>query len=366
MDLTNLANRPLKLKHNRVYRPFMGGKLLDEWQGVKNPQDAYKAEEWVASTVEARNTKLVPGEGLSLVELDSGYTEFLKEIIQSSPSDFLGERHELKYGNNTAVLVKVLDSCSRLLIQVHPDKEYARNMFSSDFGKTEAWHILGGRWINGQEPYVLLGFKPWITKEKWVELFKKQDIKRMEEALHKFYVKPGDVFFVEGGVPHAAGAGCFFMEIQEPTDYTMRTERINPMGLKLSDEQLHQGVGFDKMFDCFHYNGYTEEEIMEKWFIKPSMLRQEQGGKEIEIISPSYTPYFSMKRLEVDECITTSSEGTFSVAVVVSGKGKVIWNGGEMDIGQSDEYFLPASLDGLKWMSQDGKKLEIILCYPPG
>ena len=33
-------------------------------------------------------------------------------------------------------------------------------------------------------------------------------------------VKPGETYLVKGGVPHAIGAGCTLIEIQEPTDYT--------------------------------------------------------------------------------------------------------------------------------------------------
>ncbi len=87
------------------------------------------------------------------------------------------------------VLVKLLDSYSRLMIQVHPDDARAAKYFHSDKGKAESWHILGTRTIHGEEPYVYLGFKKGITKEKWRLLYEKQDVKGMEECLHKIPVK---------------------------------------------------------------------------------------------------------------------------------------------------------------------------------
>lgn len=51
------------------------------------------------------------------------------------------------------VLVKFLDSAERLPIQVHPDKEKAKILFHSGYGKTEAWYILDGRKIHGENPY---------------------------------------------------------------------------------------------------------------------------------------------------------------------------------------------------------------------
>ena len=44
----------------------------------------------------------------------------------------------------------------------------------------------------------------------------------MLDCLHKFEVNKGDTFLIEGGIPHAIGAGCFLVEVQEPTDYTIR------------------------------------------------------------------------------------------------------------------------------------------------
>jgi len=46
---------------------------------------------------------------------------------------------------------------------------------------------------------------------------------------------------IYGGVPHAIGSGCFLMEVQEPTDYTMRVEKMTPGGMTMSDELIHQG-----------------------------------------------------------------------------------------------------------------------------
>lgn len=76
-----------------------------------------------------------------------------------------------------------------------------------------------------REAYVYLGFKEGITKEKWRDLFEKQDVRGMEESLHKILVHPGDTFFIPGGVPHAMGSGVYFAEVQQPTDITLRTER---------------------------------------------------------------------------------------------------------------------------------------------
>ena len=277
-----------KVMKNRVWRPFVGGKLLDEFQGAATGVDGHYPEEWVCSTVSAKD-----GTGLS--RLEDGRT--LKEVI----------------GRDLDVLVKVLDSCTRLMIQVHPDRERAMRYFNSPFGKTEAWYILDTRKVNGEDPYVLLGFQEGITREKWMELYEKQDVEGMIKAMHKIPVKKGDTFFIPGGVPHAMGTGVFFAEIQEPTDITFRTERISPDGKTLPEEDLHQGVGFDAMFSCFDYDGRSLEDTLKKFRLAP--------GEDGRIITEEQTPFFSMQLVEVEDRAEIQVED-YAIAVVLDGEDK--------------------------------------------
>lgn len=365
MDFKSLRSRPLKLKYARIRRNYSGGLLLEEWQNNPDAADGNWPEEWVASTVEARDTNSAVNEGLSLVDSGENSGLFLRDVIKSDPAGFLGEDHAKKYHTDTAVLVKIIDSCRRLFLQVHPDRDFAKTVFNSDFGKTEAWYILGGRSVEGREPYILLGFKKGITKEVWTQLFKKQDVEGMINALHRFPIKPGDIFFIESGMPHALGAGCFLLEVQEPTDLTFRVERTTPEGKMLPDSFCHQGAGFEKMLDCFHYDTYTREEILSKWHLKPTILETQEGGVRTSLISSEYSPYFSMEKLEVTETFRSKEESALRVAVVLSGQGKLLWDNHEMAIKQADELFLPAGLKDILWQSENKSKLEVVICHPP-
>lgn len=361
----NLSVGPLKLKPNRVTRPFKGGMLLDRWQQKDNPQDGFAPEDWVASTVQAQNENTDLLEGLSEVDGPNLERELLRNLIDSHPVELLGASHVRKYGKNMALLVKILDSYTRLLLQVHPDRDYAKAVFGSEFGKTEAWYILGGRKVNGQDPYVLLGFKPGMTREKWSELFLRQDIQGMCDSLHRFPVQTGDVFLVESGVPHAIGSGCFLLEIQEPTDFTMRVERKSPEGRILSDYQCHQGAGFARMLECFHYDSYTREKVLAKYYRKPHIIERNAGGIQRSLVSAEDTPLFSMDEVEVNNAYTCSSNSGFSVVVVASGSGTLTWAQGTLELGQGDELFLPASLGEVVWESHAAEDLKLIRCFPP-
>ena len=303
--------KPMKLSGERAWRTYIGGSLIDGLHGRKEALDTNFPEEWIMSTVRARNTgreDIV--EGLSMVAGEPDIS--LADVIEKYPVEMLGETHMKQCGKTLGVLVKIIDSAERLTVQVHPTKEKARMLFDSAYGKTECWHILGGREINGEKPCIYLGFKEGITREYWKHLFDTQNIEKMLDCLHKFEVKAGDTFLVEGGIPHAIGAGCLLVEVQEPTDYTSRVERTTPSGLAVSDFMCHQGIGFEKMFDCFTYQGFTEQEVLDKWYIKQ---------EERKIIGYDSTELFKLAMVNIQSEEVFESGGVFSGIYILEGNG---------------------------------------------
>lgn len=364
-----LEKQPIQLQPNRVWRTYNGGRLLDVWQGKEDARDTSCPEEWVASTVRATNPgrEHLNDEGLShLAGATADVQVSLEEIIAQDPTSFLGVRHVDKFGSSPAVLVKVLDAGERLTIQVHPDKQVAQDKFRSEFGKTEAWYVIGGRTVDGEAPYVLLGFKSGMTKEKWKALFDQQDIEGMINALHKLPINQGDVYLIAGGTPHAIGQGCLLIEIQEPTDFTLRTERVTPNGRVIGDHACHQGIGFEAMFDCFHYDGYTVDELKSRFKLDPTVLHQSEEARLESLVSEKDTDTFRMNELSVYRTFHDHhAEGVFSVVIIVEGKGTLTWANGEMNVQQGVTLFLPAMLESFTWTRVGDKPLRVVRCFPP-
>ncbi len=359
-DLKQCAYLPLKQQSNRVWRTYGGGALIDKWK--KNPEsDGNKPEQWIMSTVTARGKGRPEDEGLSLLETPIGVIS-LKELVESDKELYLGKALAAKFGT-TGVLIKMLDSSERLTIQVHPDKEYAKNVLNSVFGKTESWYVLNKREIGGEPSVVYMGFKEGLTKEVWKQYFESQDIEGMLSCLHKIEVNPGDAFMIYGGVPHAIGSGCFLLEIQEPTDYTMRVEKITPAGLKISDELIHQGVGEETMLTCFHYDTYSYEEALDAWKVKPQVIDSSDAFELRSIFNETHTDCFGLNELDLNGEYELEGNGSFYVAVIYSGKGKILCNGNEYDYSQGDEIFFSAAIDSVVFKSYIQSK--ILLCYPP-
>jgi len=355
--------KPIKMLENRVWRIYLGGMLLDELRGKKG-SDGYFPEDWLASVVQANNPpheNQPDREGLSKVITSDSKTAYLKDLIDQNPEGFLGEEHIKNFGVNFGVLTKFLDSAERLPIQVHPDKTAARQLFNSDYGKTEAWYILGGRKINGEEPYILLGFKENVEPDHLRELFDKQDLKGMEALMHKVPVKNGEVYIIMGGTPHAIGPGCFLLEIQEPTDYTISLEKCNTLGEKLPDFLCHQGVGFEKMFDCFNYINYTSDGLLDAFKLTPVQIDANDSYIYTQIISYDCTPCFSLNRLEVMKNYTHQCLGKPSALAVVNGAGSIAG----IKVTCGDCLFIPAMAEAFNIVSEGPETMTILECLPP-
>lgn len=363
-----LSKIPFKLNSTRVWRTYTGGKLLEQWIGQGEGKDGEYPEEWIASLTSAAygagGATSNGRDGLSLVQDYAGLT--LKELIDRNPEAYLGADHVSRFGSNAGLLTKVLDSAERLTIQVHPDQDMAQKLFQSRFGKTEAWYILNCREIEGERPYVLLGFKEGVTREAWRRMFDEQDIAAQIHSLHRFDVEPGQVFLIEGGMPHAIGPGCLLIEIQEPTDLTLRTEKVSPKGREIPDHLCHLGLGFDRMFECFDYQTRSKEDMAKKYRLQPAVLSESDAAREKVLIDYEHTKCFRMTETKVYSETDLPMSPVFSVVVVAEGEGIFRCHDEALTIRQGEQIFLPASIERAVQCTSTGETpLTLIRCFPP-
>ena len=353
-----IPKKPILLKSSRAWRTYLGGKLIDELHGVQNPVDSNFPEEWLLSVVSARNVgreNIV--EGLNVMEDGRSF----RDLLESDPSGYLGAEHAAQYGATPGVLVKLLDSGERLTVQVHPSKQQAKELFDSEFGKTECWHILSCRTDSCEPACIYLGFREGITREHWKDCFDRQDISAMLECLHKVPVSPGETYLICGGVPHAIGAGCLLVEIQEPTDYTIRTERVTPSGLQVADAMCHQGLGFEKMFDCFDYQGFSLQETLQRWQIQATTLFENESYRQTELVGYQDTPMFCIRSLQVQTQCTVERVKKFSGLYVLEGQGTVAGTA----LRKGDQFFVPAGCDSFIIQNTGDQPLRILRLYGP-
>lgn len=352
------ASEPLFFETNRVWRCYTGGALLDAFLG-HTPADTYFPEDWLAScivTVNGEHTQ-GPEEGLSRLRGDGGVPgPLLRDLVASDPQAYLGDAAEM------SLLCKYLDSAVRLPIQCHPDKEFARRHYASEHGKSESWLILGTRTIGGEQPYLLMGFKPGINEADFARVVFDQDIPAMEAMLHRVPVQPGEAYFIPGRFPHAIGPGVFLLEVQEPSDWVIQPERYCA-GTQLTDADMWGPLDPQTALSCFRYDGESMEQVRARLQKRPAPAQTTEGGSLSRLIGPETTTCFGVDRLEVTGGFALEHPAPYYLVVVTSGAGEVGWDGGEARVGQGDVFFVPHGLRRLQFRATDGP-LEAYVCLP--
>jgi mannose-6-phosphate isomerase len=352
----------LMLPPNRVWRTYLGGKTLDVLENRENPADGHYPEDWIASTTRANNRGRTnqKDEGLSTIQM-GGQDIYLKDLFSEFPLETVGTRHAQKYGPNSQFLLKLLDSSIRLHIQCHPTAEFAKKHLNSLSGKTEAYVILGTR-NEVEKPYVYLGFQHLPPKEELTDAIVRQDIDRILSCFEKVDVRPGDVFIVPGGVPHAIGEGVFMVEIMEPTDFAVRIE-FERGGYVLPEEARFMGKGIDFGLSMFHFEKMSVEEIRQKHFLQPRMIRQyNEFSTEYSLIDEQATHCFRVNKI----CLAGSlekKEDSFYIGIVTRGTGTISSHDLAYDIRTGYKFFVPFETDHVRLESQHG--MEILVALPP-
>ncbi len=351
----------IELQANRVWRTYTGGRNLELLAGSEHASDSHFPEDWIASLTRAVNPgrEHLTEEGLSTLSYE-GETILLKSLMEMYPEEIQGKRHYSQFGFAPSFLLKLLDSAIRLHIQCHPTAAFAKRFLNSDFGKTEAYYILGTR-DDVELPFIYLGFQHPPSREKLKEAIETQDIAFLEACFEKVPVKKGDAFYVPAGLPHAKGEGVFMIEIMEPSDHVIRIE-FEKAGYVLPGKARFMDRGIDFGLDVFDFNSYPIETVQADFFIKERLHNDIGSAREYTLFDESITSCFRMNKLVVDGEYNLENEG-FYIMIVSDGSGQIQSGSQTFRVRFGDKYFIPASTDKLHISSES--PLEVILAMPP-
>lgn len=128
------------------------------------------------------------------------------------------------------LLMKILDACDDLSIQVHPPASRAAELGGDP--KTEMWFIAHAD--PGAKIYA--GLKNGVTRTQFDAALQNGTL---ADVVHVIHPRTGDCLFIPSGRIHAIGAGLLIYEIQQNSDTTYRVFDWNRVGLDGKPRQLH-------------------------------------------------------------------------------------------------------------------------------
>ena len=256
----------------------------------------------------------------------------LNELVSELKGQLVGEENYQRFGDEFPLLVKFIDACQDLSIQVHPNDEVAQR-HGKPHGKTEMWYCMGqGRGdkkIRRQGdkkviPLLYNGLKQRLTPEKYKAMV---DNDTITDALASYEAHEGEVFYIPAGRIHAIGAGCFVLEIQQTSDVTYRIYDYKRKDKNGNYRELHTQLASESIDYTVHDN----------YCIDYTPVKNESTL----LIS---TPYFTTALYDLTEPMTLdySDLDSFVILIAVKGEGSVTADGVEASFRMGDTLLLPA------------------------
>lgn len=214
-------NQPLLFIPLYQTRVWGGRNLENQFGRVLPDTDQPYGESWeVSDRPEAQSViRDGPAKGLTLHDL----------WIQHRDAVF---GHDLKShpGGRYPLLMKILDACDDLSIQVHPPASVAGELKGEP--KTEMWFITQAR----PSARLYAGLKAGVDREQFEAALKSGAV---ADCMHYIEPQAGDCLFLPSGRVHAIGAGLVIFEIQQNSDTTYRVFDWNRRGLDGKPRALH-------------------------------------------------------------------------------------------------------------------------------
>lgn len=353
----------LALPPNRVRRNYRGGATLDALAGAAITGDGPRPEDWIASTTRAVNPGLPPepNEGVSRVAVPGDGQVLLTDLFAADPDYYFGASHFARIGPQPGFLAKLLDSSIRLHVQAHPTAAFAREHLNSPWGKLETYVILGAR--PGITPYIRLGFQRPPSPPEWRRIVLEQDIPAMDACFDRITVRPGEVWLVPGGLPHAIGEGVLMLEVMEPTDLVVRCE-FEREGIVVPPQARFMQRDPDFALRIFDYTPLQVDKVRERCRITPRVMDSGAGLTRELLIGPEQSPCFSIFRLNFNGSAQFSPDGRLGIAMVASGAGEVTAGEHRLAVRRGSAFLIAASSPALRVTPVGLEPLQILLSTP--
>lgn len=293
-----------------------GGDKIVPFKHLKSDQQQV-GESWEISGVEGYETVVSDGPHKG---------QPLNALLHEMKGQLVGVENYRRFGDEFPLLIKFIDARQDLSIQVHPNDEIAQRQGKSH-GKTEMWYVMES------EPMAQLycGLRETITPEQYEAMVANDTI---VDAIAKYNVKEGDVFFLPAGRIHAIGPGCFLTEIQQTSDVTYRIYDYKRKDKNGNYRELHT----HKAAECIDYH-------VESNYRTEYVPRKNQGVTLVQCT------HFNTAVYDLNEPMTLdySELDSFVILIALRGEGTLTDDeGNEVSFQMGDTLLLPATTQSVE------------------
>jgi mannose-6-phosphate isomerase len=222
------------------------------------------------------------------------------------------------------VLLKFLDACDVLSVQVHPKDTQTAEIPAGESGKSEAWVVLQ----TGPKARVYAGLKRGTTAGDLTQALASKNVAAL---LASFSPTPGDAVFVQAGTVHTLEDVVVF-EVQENSDVTFRLYDWDHIDKKTGKPRPLQ---VDQAMACVDFGQ------VEVGPVAPVVIASGSGHEQERLFQ---CPQFTLWRHGGDQPYSVGAPDTPRVIVSIAGQGELDHQGMPYPIGHGDVVLLPAEV----------------------
>lgn len=318
------------LKFHEIYKtPIWGGNKIATYKGTQLDYETV-GESWEISAVEGDVSVVANGP-------DAGMA--LSELLSRDGAALVGQHVWEHFGTTFPLLIKFIDACDNLSIQVHPNDELARTRHNS-FGKTELWYV-----IDAEEGAGLYsGFSQAITPEDYVQCVADNTIM---DVLQFHKAQAGDVYFLPSGRVHAIGKGILLAEIQQTSNITYRIYDYNRVDKEGNPRQLHTELAqeaidyklYDNLKTCYSPCINQPIQLADCPYFTTNLLHLNSECERLMVAHDSFVIYMCMRG-----AVTITAD-----------------NGASIDLKQGETCLVPAAISNVVLLPTP--EAELLECY---
>lgn len=258
-----------------------GGTKLRDVYGYAIPSDK-TGECWAISAHENGDCIVDGGkyDGMKLSEVYTNHRELFDNINHPT----------------FPLMVKIIDACNDLSVQVHPNDTYAKEHENS-LGKAECWYVLQA----DEQTKMVMGHHA-KTKEELIKAIENNDY---DNLLNTLNIKEGDFFDIKTGTIHAICSGSLIYEAQQSSDITYRVYDYNRKDVNGNTRELHVDKSIDVTTVPFIDNRGNIEVIDDRCV---KMVKND---------------YFSLYKYDINGSYTIINNEPFMMVSVIKGSGTI-------------------------------------------
>jgi mannose-6-phosphate isomerase len=322
---------PIQLR-GELHETIWGGQNLSTYAGKVIPEGMQIGESWETA--------------IESVAVNPPYErKTLGQLVEMMGEHLLGWRAVELFGHRFPLLTKFLDARQWLSVQVHPDDSYADAHEGGKLGKTETWYILHA------EPgaQLVLGLTHECSREEVRQAIAGA---HLENLLHTFPVKAGDVVFVPAGTVHAIGPGVVLYELQEYSDLTYRLYDYGRLQANGQPRPLH----IEQSLAVMHCRP------AESTTVTPISLAENALDGERRILVAS--TYFLEEELRIRGSYPLETlSSSCHILTLLGGECEISYGIGRLSLSTGDTVVVPAALGPYRLESRAG--VRVLLSYVP-